>query len=1423
MVRRRGSVSSNGSEPGQRPGGLQRQNSSGSMSERTFRDPSPNRRNLVDLRLEDAPPVPALPRGYISPPPVPAKSLRRPASVEPPERISSPPPRLGGRGVSLDRGPRMMPLRQDRGGKPSLPSLSTVGETNPSQNRDSVNFSRPMSPPNSPPNSPLSDRRQSPYVNEPGTVASSSSHIRTSGLRDGEADNIQYAMQEIANRPVKKKKKMVAKEVAQGSHFPRDSETGALIAANSKNPNQQLPSTSTPSPLDSTSHVSESDDAARTTPRRKKKKAAAPAQDRPSSALASDSDSRSERSFTPDRPRSFNPRAAGVLAKHPSVVREEREAEEMEEQMLPPKKTSNQASPDNDLVPGKGAAISLAPSNLHQHKRSESQPVASTATHSSALQNRRSEVSNGFLTDNERTSRHQSLSPTRAAHFSAQLVLQTPELEKHQPPARSVSPAKSALKHSSSSRGPSPQGAVPGSWNQRNGRAASEASDTASAISESSYTNTVAKKRAVRVSFDAEPALVGRAASPSATPDSPVLLSPQNKSGPSKRWSAASDDSRQGFDSDLSSIMQPTPTLPSFGSVRGQDTHNDPNAVNQARRNQENFVNNPNQLSASTDEIIGRIFAHDSQIKGRSPTSLGSSQQVFDNPIPPGVTSVEGTGAASDDEDDHFRDRSDGQSSSKGANTDLPTPLPSNTVPSIAIVPATPGIGTEDNDEYDWPEMPGRFPVSTDTLSHEQPSAPPAEEHHTTDPTPATAGIAEPEPAAVFALHEPGIPAIGHVAESLRTQIISHPEDEVDHSDESIYSDAAEDLSDIEGDGFGSINAIVERPAKVKPPITKPVASTSASLERPENKIPSTSKARPSVLNRNESEQSEPALEEGWDRAQEYWSGLSQTRKDQLERAAAPGALGRPLKETKPKLNKDKIAPRKAAQSPTSDYPPLPPWPDKQYREDIKRASSPKASSMKQSMRKAQPDNPSDIHMRSSMRNGVAGASKTLRNTKQYPNTSEPKTSLQKKTRPASAVAMVDYNKPSEPLVAKHSRAASATVSSKPLTPVPASPTKMTATPNKNLRRAKSDGSDSSSSFRRSRPRVSDTNQYTLKRSMRGGPTDDTPQSTSGKRASSFAARSPSPSGLPRRPISSAGPSMRSSMREPLGSNKQIRNKSPSRFGFSKTPKSKPGRSGFSSRFEDSSDEDDGPINRNSRFADSSDDEDLAPVRGIPRRIDEGDSTDLEDSSAEPSPAIPKARVKPSSRVTTKLERSALAAGSLSASPLPSTSPLASPGTTTKQANDPEKKKRSFFGGLGSKKRDESRIPPMGSDNPLTRPKAERVLSGSGPLAVSETSPVAASPKSPKLQRRNTPKRFTSDSWPLPEMPPKFGESRPNTSDGNGMQPTGNGNKAIRPDLGNRRSTVQGESLAAADKVALGKMGKKKRFPMLRKAFGLHD
>lgn len=244
------------------------------------------------------------------------------------------------------------------------------------------------------------------------------------------------------------------------------------------------------------------------------------------------------------------------------------------------------------------------------------------------------------------------------------------------------------------------------------------------------------------------------------------------------------------------------------------------------------------------------------------------------------------------------------------------------------------------------------------------------------------------------------------------------------------------------------------------------------------------------------------------------------------------------------------------------------------------------------------------------------------------------------------------------------------------------------------------------------------------------------------------------------------------------------------------------------SRFADSDEDVSEPQTFRSRFEDSSDEEagvtKYRPVRGIPTRPDEGDSTDLEDSSDEAEKRRAKSR-----RQGPKSPDAVNGARTSTAKEPEISSPIESP------APPVNGKKKGIFGRFGGKKSKDATIYAQ-----LT--KAEREMHSPRLRADLDGGRSPEMPASPegrgKLQRRHTPQRVTSDSWPLPLKAAADDDDRPQTSDGTGTAQDANG----RPGWGTRHDT-SGTVRTEDGTPVLGRTGKKKRFPKLRKAFGLHD
>jgi len=276
----------------------------------------------------------------------------------------------------------------------------------------------------------------------------------------------------------------------------------------------------------------------------------------------------------------------------------------------------------------------------------------------------------------------------------------------------------------------------------------------------------------------------------------------------------------------------------------------------------------------------------------------------------------------------------------------------------------------------------------------------------------------------------------------------------------------------------------------------------------------------------------------------------------------------------------------------------------------------------------------------------------------------------------------------------------------------------------------------------------------------------------------------------------------------------------------------------FTSRFADSSDDDDDALPRHfqSRFADSDEDEPIdyqlpagyTPVRGIPRtRDDDDDSTDLEEEAEETSQVASAPTVK-AAPITGSMtngqtngkshgQGTALASGSLRDSKWAPAAPSSDAGTPTKQ-------KRGLFG-IGKKRNSSfgqaNTSEPVATPDDIALPPAQRnrevgvVLTPIDEDRDFDTL-VASSPpsnKSPKLQRRSTPE------WPLAPPPIIGSEVRPVSSDGV---------TSHRPRFTKRQSSQISNATAPADHgqgqpVSYGRTGKKKKFQGLRRVFGLND
>ncbi|KAK5123737.1 hypothetical protein LTR85_002373 [Meristemomyces frigidus] len=1512
---RRGSVSSVGSgsvmggssRGGVGRGGLQRQNSGGSMTERTFRSPSPGRSHEAVSPAPDAPPVPALPKNIPS-------GHKRSASLEPPQRMMSPTPTgRGGRGSSVDRS-SMPPPATSRKAK----RLSNVFEAPPELERqnsnNNVNFSRPRS---SLGNSPVAPTNARPTTSD-GLPAQ-----RAAAAAGAGAGFVQQDVQTAANKLVKKKK---GTSVAEGSHLaqankesdaayqgnqgtsyeagdsimvfdpssrtfvarPRDKPKDPVTAMPAVQqsvapaPGTYDPNTRRLVPGGQQTASGTSDTSYAEIPMRMKKQRPTPPPVETALQPPPRNPARNSPSASPS-----SPRAAGTLHHQPSVVREEPEAEE----------AAAAGSPITSVLKNTGHTIqtSAGPAKMYVA------PGGATHQRSSSLDVPRQSTEGG-------RGRNVSSSPARSAHFSPSPVI---EAVRHDPPPRSISPAKSAMKHSPSNsvRAASPMASF--SPNGHKGPS-SDASDTASLASVDAVMGP-RKKKSVRVSFDETPERI--------EPAGAVL---QSKSAARERSPVVEDE--------MEDLMRPRPALPSFGSVRRGSGR----APEMAEKVTEMP---PERQESSNDHAIGGILANNHAAK-----------QSANEPLAPEVTSKEGAGYVSDESEEDFKPQPASMTTTtkaeplKAEKTDegepktrdfateaasraAPETHENGDVPAINLLPPTPGeeVGRPLGEDEPMTETSPKAKASWEALSipgswaYSDDKDVATEPQRSVDVAPATSSRAQSSAPTTVATDtsepEPQRPPpnLGAIDE--------------DSDDSAAFSDAEEDLSYLDDGGFASLDAIA----------VSPIAPSSVD----KGKTPTTAVASPdSPSTVQAAKKIHQAQASGdWGEATAYWSKLTRNQREQMERdhlssddEARPAVV--PVKKPK----KKKSMPSQVV--PAADAPRQAPVQPKNAHPVGSQTALPKTMRARQGPAPASSDG--DVHMRKSMRDGRGGGggggmASTMRSgpsPQQRPQSEyvDSRSAMQNNVPPrpkSSAGSQLGSNglPASAGGAAVRSRAGSGALprpqeSSFPTmqakrAPQQAQQQARPAAPagafTNRLQKQVTNDSDSESSFRKKRrgsvSTVDTAGRYSMKRSMRAGsvgqasidqrPTSPTPAPRRGGGAFSIRSLSPSGSMFSNR---GRGEKLRESLRSgsvDVGPKRTtLRSGQGPKGGFAQSARpstasaAAPSKPSFKSRFGDSDDEDEKPGRSlfRSRFADSDEDEpssprlmqdDLRPVRGIPRKQGQydGDSTDLESeddnprnasrakpmvtSSADVEKAMEAARKKLGIPATNGTPQEATGGGALGKGSLRTPAVQEQPEPKSRPEDvlvNGTPKKRGFMGSILRRNRNSTQsVQQVAPSSPVQASPTQAQIPA--PTAPAPSSPSVGklvrrgSQQPPSMKRGNS--TFSnatapppgsiagSDNWPLPPVPKvtangiaNGGEDRPNTSDGVSPEAIKLA-RTMRPDLAPRSQS--GNALGNRVRIAAGskeedgseasdaraaysaRTGKKKRFPFLRKAFGLND
>lgn len=918
--------------------------------------------------------------------------------------------------------------------------------------------------------------------------------------------------------------------------------------------------------------------------------------------------------------RSPEPRDA-VLHRVPSVVKEEEESDDSEIETQPRVSTPPNTAAALDAVPVRHSVYAHGvPSPPYSENTDDNHsepprhpPAELAASLMSSPESTASTQGRGLVAEPReaqvvrRESRTHSNSPIRSARFGP---VQETLTVKHEPPARSTSPRKSALKQSSPSRGASPTG---------------EASDVG--VEPSTQEAPVQRKKSVRVSFDDENTVVVGEAADSSDAESSTPSSPQHATTRKPWYSNLGIGKKKGaVPLDDDEVMKPRPMLPSFGSIRGRKVSPKPAEERPLVRPQEPIYEaeelpSPESERKTALETPGQSNDHAlGALIQQNASNNGANISKVREPLPPVVTSAEGyeygsDTASSDDESALLADTPrleaedsvmsqastlvpDSQTQAKvvvqepaaaqrtvEAHDFAPAPTVAlETVPAISITRPSPRPEQEDKKQTSYIHFPGEFPETETETDGETVAG--------NGPTPERQATMEPVVQAAD-----GVPALQAPAIIKQQTQTPAPESSEESEGNSVYSDAYEDLSDMEGDGFQSLDAVVDSPMVATPPaqvLEKAQAyqaeeATPTQQTRREEGIGEVTPALRSV-----GETTAPPADP-WEAAKAYWRSLTADKRAQLEKEAVEEAGADADLEEVPEAKKPRR--KKSVEQRNAEKKAI-----EQQRAAVESGrtymikpgtkvgleeynTSPTTAVRPQ---QAQPVNnkaESGGRLRKSMRGPV-----------EPPPPVDNTVRMRKSMRPAAPEQPAPRQRPisQQPLgntssvtAGKHTRTKSESTSATTQT-VP-------ALIQPSLRRR---GSDSSaSSFRRARPGTS--GGFGFRKTMRAGTGSmDIPEPSRDQQSSRFSIRSMSPGRNVASPPVSMGSRMRTSLRGDASprrgsddSGKGYLRFSGSSFGRSSEKKGKR-RSRFG---EDSSDEDVAVAPRfASRFEDSSDEE-VAP------------------------------------------------------------------------------------------------------------------------------------------------------------------------------------------------------------------------------------
>ncbi len=645
---RRSSVTSSrsGSVNGRPSSMLERRLSSGSMTERTFREPSPNS-GAARPPARDAPPVPAIPAGLRDAPNYAGHG--RSSSLQPTMRMSSPPPTNDGRGSSMQPPTRtnMRPARVQGFSQNFTPER-------PKSRTGSVNFSYPtslqrrISDRSDETNRSLTPTRPAIDLNEMVYDSNTRSFRSRGDLMMYE----QRVLTAMSQEPPRRKKSMRNSTGGAGTHLAQGSVGGRmkvgppmvqrqqpveqpqqqerylprtlrhLDAQQGLSPRQNLTERQQPQPppqqqqhQHSPQYIEPLKQQRQTDSRTSNKSPQAHASD-----YESDASNTSDKAIQSSRK---------DLAKRPSVIHERSEPDD------------SRTDDRHDKVLGSQATVRHSKEHIPQGiistpatrtQKPELAPQAApehieAVEHSSIapqLDKLESNLTEATLVNS--STRGPSLSPTRKPQFLS--PADPVSGLRHEPPYRSISPRKSALKRSSS-RGPSPFGENPADWTMGHGSA--ELSDASTDMSGSRPM----RRKSVRVSFDEGSNVMV----PEELIEVPIR---RIRSGGSYRGTSNSP-----FDEEPpADMMGARPVLPIFGSVRKREHVEMERPL--VKPYEGPAPSTQHAFGPSSDHAVGGILTQDHATKPQNEPNISKSRE----PVPTVVTSIENDSYGSDESSD---------------------------------------------------------------------------------------------------------------------------------------------------------------------------------------------------------------------------------------------------------------------------------------------------------------------------------------------------------------------------------------------------------------------------------------------------------------------------------------------------------------------------------------------------------------------------------------------------------------------------------------------------------------------------------------------------------------------------------------------------------------------------------------------------